>query len=314
MATIINKNNLNSTGFTVVELLIVIVVIAILATITIVAFNGVQERARASSAMSTTSQVVKKLELQNATDSAYPADLSVLGLPATEGVSYEYTPDGTASYCLTVTVRGLSYKASTADNTPTRGSCLGHGSDGVAAVTNLVQNPSLEVTGNGWLPLNWLGYIGRFSSAQAHTGTQSYELIAPSTGKDAYAEMQPYPSATNGKTYTISAYVYLTGTGSTHANGDTLFAPATGTSTGGAHATYDRSKLNQWQRISRTFTMTSNGTLRIRFNVPIGSTMYFDSVMLTESSLTEYGDGTSSNWKWNGTPNGSSSTGPAKRL
>ena len=34
------------TGFTIVELLIVIVVIGILAAITIVAFNGVQQRAR----------------------------------------------------------------------------------------------------------------------------------------------------------------------------------------------------------------------------------------------------------------------------
>ena len=38
--------NRNHTGFTIVELLIVIVVIAILAAITIVAFNGIQDRAR----------------------------------------------------------------------------------------------------------------------------------------------------------------------------------------------------------------------------------------------------------------------------
>lgn len=37
-------------GFTIVELLIVIVVIAILAAITVVAYNGIQNRARASGA------------------------------------------------------------------------------------------------------------------------------------------------------------------------------------------------------------------------------------------------------------------------
>lgn len=39
---------MKSRGFTIVELLIVIVVIAILAAVTIVAYNGVQQRARAS--------------------------------------------------------------------------------------------------------------------------------------------------------------------------------------------------------------------------------------------------------------------------
>ena len=45
-------NNNKQTGFTIVELLIVIVVIGILAAITMVAYNNVQERARVSQANS----------------------------------------------------------------------------------------------------------------------------------------------------------------------------------------------------------------------------------------------------------------------
>lgn len=47
-------------GFTIVELLIVVVVIAILAAITIVAYNGINERARASGAASYASQIKKR--------------------------------------------------------------------------------------------------------------------------------------------------------------------------------------------------------------------------------------------------------------
>jgi prepilin-type N-terminal cleavage/methylation domain-containing protein len=52
-------------GFTIVELLIVIVVIAILAAITIVAYNGVQTRAKASQITAGIKQVDKSLRLWN---------------------------------------------------------------------------------------------------------------------------------------------------------------------------------------------------------------------------------------------------------
>ena len=59
-------------GFTIVELLIVIVVIAILAAITIVAFNGIQDRARYSAMQSDFEKLHKALEMYKVDHGAYP--------------------------------------------------------------------------------------------------------------------------------------------------------------------------------------------------------------------------------------------------
>lgn len=50
-------------GFTIVELLIVIVVIAILATISIVAYNGIQERAQSTAAIAQAKKVIEAIRL-----------------------------------------------------------------------------------------------------------------------------------------------------------------------------------------------------------------------------------------------------------
>lgn len=59
-------------GFTIVELLIVIVVIGILAAITIVAYNGVQQRARDSRRSQDVSTIRKALEIYKANVGQYP--------------------------------------------------------------------------------------------------------------------------------------------------------------------------------------------------------------------------------------------------
>lgn len=66
-------------GFTIVELLIVIVVIAILAAITIVAFNGTQVRARDTARITKVKEISKAIELYQVDNGTYPQILDGLG-------------------------------------------------------------------------------------------------------------------------------------------------------------------------------------------------------------------------------------------
>ena len=59
-------------GFTIVELLIVIVVIGILAAITVVAFNGIQTRAENTKTLSALDQYAKALQLYKTNTGDYP--------------------------------------------------------------------------------------------------------------------------------------------------------------------------------------------------------------------------------------------------
>ena len=89
-------------GFTIVELLIVIVVIGILAAITIVAYNGVTAKANKTSAKSAANSVLKKAE-------AYNADASTTGYPVTFGAltstAAQSTPYGLTGVNFTTTVQ-----------------------------------------------------------------------------------------------------------------------------------------------------------------------------------------------------------------
>lgn len=91
-------------GFTIVELLIVIVVIAILATISVVAYRGIQNRAYDSSVQSDLKSLATKLELfkVDSPNSLYPnpsSELTGLGFKATKN-AYQTTGIGqNLSYC-----------------------------------------------------------------------------------------------------------------------------------------------------------------------------------------------------------------------
>ena len=82
-------------GFTIVELLIVIVVIAILAAITIVAYNGVQNRANNAASTYAANTVMKKIEAANAINTGYPAGTTVAAYTATLAADTTTTLTGT---------------------------------------------------------------------------------------------------------------------------------------------------------------------------------------------------------------------------
>jgi prepilin-type N-terminal cleavage/methylation domain-containing protein len=75
-------------GFTIVELLIVIVIIGILAAIVIVAYNGITQRAHTSKAQAAADSVVKKAEAYNAEKGSYPTAFSAMTNTANSSTSY----------------------------------------------------------------------------------------------------------------------------------------------------------------------------------------------------------------------------------
>lgn len=122
------RNRVGQAGFTVVELLIVIVVIAILAAIIIIAFNGMQDRARATALKSDLRNAATQLEMAKVDAGGnYPADGSevVASLDKSDGTTYQYTSDG-ATYCITATNSSGGAYHMTNGGSAQDGLCPGH--------------------------------------------------------------------------------------------------------------------------------------------------------------------------------------------
>lgn len=83
------ENKVKKSGFTIVELLIVIVVIAILAAISIVAYNGIQQRAKASKRDADISQIEKAIRLARTN-----TNLTTVGITSTGMSTYGCTVAG----------------------------------------------------------------------------------------------------------------------------------------------------------------------------------------------------------------------------
>jgi prepilin-type N-terminal cleavage/methylation domain-containing protein len=118
-------------AFTIVELLVVIVVIAILATITIVSYQGITKQATTSSVQSNLKQLATTIDLDYAATSTYPATSAAVnsgkGLSVTSGISYSYNSlDNNTNYCVSATsttTSGITYHYTPKDGQIKSGDC-----------------------------------------------------------------------------------------------------------------------------------------------------------------------------------------------
>ena len=331
------KNEYARDAFTIVELLIVIVIIAILAAITIISYVGIQNRAKASAAQTLLSQTVSKVKLYAVDHSdTYPSSLSAAGITNTDGLQYSSSSSSPSTFCITATSQNVSYYQSSTTTAPTAGACPGHGVNGGGVVVNLALSPRGQSTKYAWK--------SRYSmSAQSISGASdgpslglndyfretqgATPVTAGGRGIDHYVNLDLASSDTVGvvpvdasSQYTASVYAR-----SSVANSQVYIACEVYDGSGswltgryvGSYVNY--SSPNQWIRLSVSFTAGASGYLACttRFQASAtwtaGSTIDGTGLMITKGpTLYSYNDPiTNSSWAWTGTSNNSTSTGPA---
>ncbi len=95
-------------GFTIVELLIVVVVIAILVAVTIVAYNGISGRATDAAIQSELSTAAKKLNIYQIDNGFYPSSVNSAGVTPPSVVNTKYAGSGSV-FCLTYSKDGKNF-------------------------------------------------------------------------------------------------------------------------------------------------------------------------------------------------------------
>lgn len=204
------------TGFTIVELLIVIVVIAILAAISVIAYNGIQRRAAVSILQSDLTNAAKQIELANADTGSYPTSLpSTLKISSDIALSLSQASSG---FCINGEYKNNSavrWRYESTNGGLKEGLCNG----AVIAGSETGMNPNLVTTpdfSSTW-SLNLQTLTGRSLSTRPGTTGDPYpsrpvlQLTNSATTTTTWAVLQSsglnHSAIQNGKNYTRSYWV-----------------------------------------------------------------------------------------------------------
>lgn len=287
-------------GFTIVELLIVIIVIAILAAITIVSYNGIQERSRASLLASDISSAVKYLELAKVDDPSggYPDPSSTI-LTGSAGTTFSYLLPSADIYCVDATNNGRTY-GRVKGSVTLEGSCA----------FNIVKNPKGINSGGSYFSSGWFHPLGTTTDTAGvswNGRVDWHRFVWTGAGNGIKRLYVDAADLVNGQTYTASVLVGNPGSSTIYLTmdfsdqGTTNFSVAAGES----------------KRISVTASRaTFDATFRF-IDIDGGPTaapglLVTDAMLTRTNTLTGYGDGYQAGWVWLGTPGLSKSIGPTK--
>ncbi len=295
------KQRTRANGFTIIELTVIIVVIAILAAITIVSYGAVTKNAKKQNLSAAAQQGASLFTKYRADNGRYPdvAGATPLLETISTEASYQYSSvRETDSFCLTVYEGTVAMHLASGTSEAKEGICPGHVLAG-QIITNLSTNPTVFNTAN------WATDGGSLSntSTPAYSGT-SLVYLSSSAGQSAYHSVPAKPNTQ----YSVSLRHY----------GGAVCAMEValeGSPQGGVNGRTPMSGGN-WAEVTATaVTGPSATTIRLRIiqTAALSScTTFIDNVMLTETAAPQqYADGNTEGWSWNGTQNLSSSSGPA---
>lgn len=300
-------------GFTIVELLIVIVVIAILAAITIIAYTGVQGRARVASVQSAVSQAAKNAPLYALENNDLFPDneatfFNFARIADTSDTDYTYlvSTDRTR-YCLSATSStdlSVSYAVTDTTGGIVSGRC----------VRNLTHNPSFEL-------VNGVSTYLTSTSWQSNGGSNSDRYVRGTRTATTGSWGLWWDALNNSNQNQTYAFSFMSRQSVlTSRDMHIEWLNAAKSSLVRRDTVQNQQYSTSWTQFSGSATSPSESfNVRIAFyaytNGSLADYVDIDSVMVVEGSVPYvYADGSFPGWAWDGSPHTSSSFGPAIAL